>query len=128
MKLIVFNKTTQSHRVQDPAVRFSKSGAIYINKKGMELMGLQIGNTISLAQDGERKKDWYLFRDADGMIIRVGSKTTESFLIANATAASELRLSLGLDPKKNFTLKLATTPVEENGKAYYALLTSQIVK
>lgn len=128
MKLIVFNKTTQSSRIQEPAVRFTKSGCIYINKKAVEMLNLEIGNTISLAQDGERKKDWYLFRDADGMVIRKGNQEGDSFIIANATAAYELKQSLGLDPKKNFTLKLATTPVEENGKAYYALLTSHIVK
>lgn len=128
MKLIVFNKTTQSHRMVEPAVRFTKSGSIYLNKKAMDLMELQVGNAVSLAQDSDRKKDWYLFRDADGMIVRTGSKTAESFLISNASAAAELKQSLGIDAKKNFSLKLAIVPIEENGKPYFALLTSQISK
>lgn len=128
MKLIVFNKTTQSHRSIEPAVRFTKSGTIYLNKKAMDLMELQVGNAISLAQDSDRKKDWYLFRDADGVLIRNGNKTGDSFLISNASAAAELKQSLGIDAKKNFSLKLAQKPIEENGKPYFALLTSQISK
>jgi hypothetical protein len=128
MKLIVFNKTTQSHRIVEPAARFTKNGSIYLNKKAMDLMELQVGNAVSLAQDSDRKKDWYLFRDADGMIIRTGSKTSESFLISNASAVSELKQCLGIDDKKNFSLKLAQKPVEENGKPYFALLTSQFSK
>jgi hypothetical protein len=128
MKLIVFNKTTQSHRNVEPAVRFTKSGSIYLNKKAMELMELQAGNAVSLGQDSDRKKDWFLFRDADGMLVRKGNKGGESFIISNATAVIEVKQSLGVDAKKNFSVKLAPKPIEEKGKQYFALLTSQISK
>lgn len=126
MKLIIFNKKTQSQRNSEPSVRFTKSGSIYLNKGAMALMQLQAGNSVSLAQDEERKKDWYIFRDADGLIIRSGNKKGESFLISNASAAIELKKALGLDPKKNFSVKLATVATEDEGKSYFALLTSKV--
>jgi hypothetical protein len=126
MKLIIFDKKTQCQRSLEPSVRFTKSGSIYLNKGIMALMQLQVGNSVSLAQDEERKKDWYIFRDADGLNIRNGNKKGESFLISNATAAFEIKKALGLDQKKNFSVKIANTATEENGKAFFALLTSKI--
>lgn len=125
MEFNIFNKANSRQLVTEPAVRIA-GGVIVINKKGLDLMELVENNAISIAQDKHRPKDWYIFRDADGLPIKAKSGTTESLGIASSFICSEIRTSLGLDKKKAFSFKIAPVPTEVNGKSYWALITSTV--
>ena len=125
MEFNIFNKTNSRQSVTEPAVRITK-GVFTINKKGLKLMELVENNAISIAQDKHRPKDWYIFRDADGLPIKAKSGNAESLGIASSFICSEIRTSLGLDKKKSFTFKIAPAATEVNGKSYWALITSTV--
>jgi hypothetical protein len=126
MELNIFNKANCRQLVTEPAVRITTGGAIVINKKALDLMELVENNSISIAQDKQRPKDWYIFRDADGLVIKKKSSTTESIGISSSFICNEIKTSLGLDKKKNYSFLVAPQPTVENGKTIWALITSKI--
>jgi len=126
MELNIFNKTNSRQVVHEPAVRMTTGGVIVINKKALDLMELVENNCISIAQDKQHPKDWYIFRDADGLPIKKKSGTNESLGIASSFICSEIKTSLGLDKKKGYIFQLALQPTVENGKSLWALITSKV--
>jgi hypothetical protein len=126
MEFNIFNKSKCRQLVQESAVRITPGGVLVINKKALTQMELVENNCISIAQDKQRPKDWYIFRDADGLPIKKKSGTTESLGIASSFICSEIKTSLGLDKKKSYSFKLAAAPTEINGKSYWALITSTV--
>jgi hypothetical protein len=126
MELNIFNKANCRQHVTEPAVRITTGGAIVLNKKALDIMELVENNSISIALDKQRPKDWYIFRDADGMPIKKKSGTTESLGIASSFICNEIKTSLGVDKKKSLSILLAPAPTVENGKTLWALITSKV--
>ena len=131
MELEIYDKKCSSVKVAGPAIRLTKQGVIYFNKPAIDLLNLAGGNSVSFANDKTRPKDWYLFRDADGLPLKPKSgkdKTTgvPSLGIATAVICSKIRQTLSLPADKNISIEIALEPTAENGKSLHALLTSKI--
>lgn len=131
MELNIYNKECISLSYAGPAVRLTKQGVIYFTKTAMELLNLSDGNMVSFANDKTRPKDWYLFRDADGMPLKPKSgKDTktgdQSYGISSKFLVTKIKETLSIPADKNISIEIAREPLLENGKAYYALLTSKI--
>lgn len=131
MELNIYNKECISQSYAGPAVRLTKQGVIYFTKTAMELLNLSDGNTVSFANDKTRLKDWYMFRDADGMPLKPKSgKDTktgdQSYGISSKFLVTKIKETLSIPADKNISIEIAREPLLENGKAYYALLTSKI--
>jgi len=126
MELNIFNKANCRQLVTEPAVRITTGGVIVLNKKALDIMELVENNAISIAQDKQQPKDWYIFRDVDGLPIKKKSGTTESLGIASSFICNEIKTSLGVDKKKSLSIQIAPAPTVEGGKAFFALLTSKV--
>lgn len=46
-------------------VSFAKSGTITFNEPATQLMGLKVGDKVSLSQDEEDPVNWYFFKDKE---------------------------------------------------------------
>lgn len=69
MKLTYFSQQTMpkepSGRLTLPKVSFTKAGVILFNKEATKLLGLKIGDKVTLAQDPDEPINWYFFKDKD---------------------------------------------------------------
>jgi len=71
MKLIKFNaetlpKSSQWGRKALPAISISKSGVMSLNKPAAELLKCDAATKLSIAQDPDEPKNWYVFKEDAG--------------------------------------------------------------
>lgn len=67
MKLNYFSEQTlekKMDRSRAAKICFRKAGVISLNPNACEIIGIKPGDKISMAQDQENPKDWYVFRDS----------------------------------------------------------------
>jgi len=79
MKLTYFSQQTlpkeTAGRSTLPKVSFAKSGLITFNREAVKLLGLKIGDKVTLAQDPDEPINWYFFKDKDhGFDLRTAYK------------------------------------------------------
>jgi hypothetical protein len=125
MNLNIFTEKNCRVITREPSVRITTGGVIVINTAAMNQMELVAGNRIALAQDAEHLKDWYLYRDADGLEIKSKNGEAKSFGIQSSFLCNAILKSLGLEKGKTFRFKIAPAPTELNGKNLWALITSK---
>jgi hypothetical protein len=126
MEFNIFNEKNCRVVTREPSVRITKGGVMMINTSAMKKMEFVAGNRISLCQDKQHLKDWYICRDADGIEIKSKSGTTKSFGIQSSSLCNEILLSLGLEKGTCNSFKLAAAATEVNGKSFWALITSKV--
>jgi hypothetical protein len=128
MNLKIFTEKECRVITREPSVRITTGGVIVINTAAMKQMQLAAGNRISMAQDDENPKDWYIFRHADGLEVKAKNGDQKSFGIQSSFLCNEILKSLGLEKGKTCGFKLAPAPTEIDGKTLWALITSKILK
>lgn len=100
-----------------------KNGVIIINQDAGELLGITAGDTLSLSQDEERPKDWYISK---GGGLRVRNSNSGSLATGGKYIACKLFESLGLYSDKSVRFPIAEQPTEYEGKRYFAILTAAL--
>ncbi len=123
MKLKIFNASTQ-RVVLDVSPKLSitlKNGVIAISVGLRQLMDLQPGQKVSLAQDEQRPQDWYIYLDESGMEVRV--KQNNQLLISNRICAHEIAAALDQVHARRIVVKVGQHPIESDGRMLYPLIT-----
>lgn len=124
MKLKIFDSRTQ-RVVLDVSPKLSitlKNGVIAISVGLRQLMDLQPGQKLSLAQDEQRPQDWYIYRDNEsGMEVRV--KQNNQLLISNRICAHEIAAALDQVHARRIVVKVGQHPIESEGRILYPLIT-----
>ena len=124
MKLTVFSAETLpvytgGHRSTIAKISFSKSGLIALNKKAVELMDLNAGQNISLAQDDDAQ--WYVYKDKSGFPLRLHPKN--GTLMFNHIGLKNMFCeSLGVDPKIANKFLVAGQPTVFDKVKYWGIL------
>lgn len=126
MKLKEFNKVNAgSGKISTALVTVGVKGLVSINQAGCEKMKLKAGDRVSLFQDEEREKDWYLCRtdSENGFQLRENKSGSRSF--NSSKLAASIVDSLGLEEAKSFKCLIGgMSPFE--GKELFALITKSI--
>ena len=127
MKFNVFNTSNcePSLRKGQAVITFNTGGNIAITKYAAEKLGLAAGNKVSLLQDTENPKDWYLsVGDAEGFELRPRSGNG-SVQFNNVALVEKVLTSLGLSSNASFPLVTEPQNVEGGGKVH-SIITSRV--
>lgn len=130
MKLKTFNiencKMARQGRVSKPSIYLSqKSGLFKVNKAGIDLMDLKVGQQVVLHQDETEEGDWYLEIVKDGGFpVRSSKKNKTEVVVFNSK-----RLSVAIAESVAFikncgTILLPKEPVKFEKRTLWPLLTS----
>jgi hypothetical protein len=128
MNLKIFTEKECRVITREPSIRITTGGVLMINTAAMKQMQLVAGNRIAMAQDAENPRDWYIYRNADGLEIKVKNGKQQSWGIQSSFLCNEILKSLGFEKGKTCGFKLAPAPTELDGKTLWALITSKILK
>ena len=100
MKLKTSVRSVAGIRISDkPAININKkSGMFRFNNCINELMDNKPGDKVKFYQDEDKPEDWYIGKvpvtDELGLVIRNGSSTTSSLIVASTVAARTLFRSI----------------------------------
>lgn len=123
MPLKIFNKSNSSWSKTDsnPSVSFTGSGVISINHPAVNAIGLQSGQKVSIAQNDEDKRTFYLFVDKEnGFVLRDYNKSKSlAFICAIIVKAACDNYN---DDRKSVSGKLITEPQIIDKVKYYPII------
>lgn len=129
MKLNYFSSQTLpkgnfGNRNGNPSISMGKNGAIRFNHAASELIGIEHGSKVSIAQDEEAPENWYVFVDKDnGFECRLMSdKKSHGF---NHSALIQMfRDAMGIAEGKGITYRIAGQPTtfKRDKKPYWGIL------
>lgn len=122
MKLKLFNASTQRALTdREPRITINpKNGVFFINIALAKMLNAEEGDKYSVAQDEERKQDWYLLMDENGMAVH--AKTNKRLIFNNRQCAQELASSIGALDAKRIVIKVGD-PIQQDGTYLYPLIT-----
>ncbi len=122
MKIKTYNSLNRCGRETKPKIRMGKTGYIYITKKVSAMMEISIGDKVSLHQDEENPKDWFISKDENGIILK--GKKEEGVLIFHLTEAVKKIFTECEITSKSISFVVSQTPIELNNIKYYPIITS----
>lgn len=123
MELKVFNKSNSSWSKtgSSPSIGFNTSGVITINAVACDEIGLKAGMKISVAQDDEDKRTFYLFIDKDnGFLLRDYNKSRS--LAFNCTLIVKAACNNYDDDRKSVAGKVITEPQIIDKVKYFPII------
>lgn len=129
MEIEIFDSKSIKHRrVNGAALSVNVKGRFEINKTAVETLNLEDGCKISFVHDKKNPRDWYLFRDPNGVTTRVYSKTG-SLLFNSMQLRKLIYESIGSPEAKNGKMRfsIATQPTQHKEMIMYAILTSKLL-
>lgn len=85
-------------------------------------MEISIGDKVSLHQDEENPKDWFISKDENGIILK--GKKEEGVLIFHLTEAVKKIFTECEITSKSISFVVSQTPIELNNIKYYPIITS----
>ena len=101
--------TVKGVRTGEAAIRINRKAAFTINSKAKEVIGLQDGDYVVLAE-AEAEKEWYLIKSTQGFKLRDNSnKTTLAF---NCSNLANIILDSRNLKDKSYSIKIATVPTD----------------
>ncbi len=124
MKFKVFDakSATVPGKIPTPALTMSRTGLFRPNVVLVEKLALEAGDLITLVQDEDRPTDWYITKYIEtGVPVRFTKNGQPLF--NHSTAAKELYATLGKEATETVRMQVATTPLVDANKAYYAIIT-----
>lgn len=122
MKLKVFDTSTQRALIDcEPRITINpKSGVFFFNNGLAKMLQAVQGDKYSVAQDEERKQDWYLLMDENGMTVY--ANINKRLIFYNRQCAQELASSIGALDAKRIVIKVGE-PIQQDGTYLYPLIT-----
>lgn len=124
MKLKIYTRDAASRMPGIPKIRVAKSGLITINPGAAERIGIKLGDIISLAQDEERPKDWYLNVNGDPAGYKCRVDKNKSFAFNSVPITTTVLKSLGQDA--SISIAVGAESIEFDGKIFWPLITAGI--
>jgi hypothetical protein len=124
MGLIKYDSTNtrSGSRAAKPTISFAKAGMITISGAAVAILKLKEGDKVSIFQDEEEPKDWYIAPDPAGFEIRP-IKSGKAWAFNNAAIAGAVRLALKAEGSVVFPIA-AEPALESEGLQCYAILTA----
>ena len=103
---------------------FRSVGSSYFSSRLVLALGLQHGDYVQVAEDQERKGDYYLYKADSGYLVKkYTSNKKSSFNFHARTLARDLGFVFGLDHK---CIKIKVAPsVNYNGTMVFPMITEQ---
>lgn len=127
MKLQIYNrKDLLKGKNTNPCISITPKGLWTINVSACRAINFEPGTQISIVQDIDSPRDFYLMRDPNGIKLR----EKKDFLEFNSKKMREILIdALRVDAQKVKTIKfiVATQPVQHEDKIMYAILTSRMI-
>ena len=121
MKLIsVVPKRAFRTRSQFPNIRINHRGYFWFSEKACEVLNIVPGMTLDLCFDGDKPKDWYFSILGP---IRLW-KYKKAVCFTNKELATQLLNSLGHAEGKSCSFRIATEPIQHEGRIFHALITT----
>lgn len=118
MKLTKFNTELLPTRpfqiAPGPCVRFSKRNAITFNQDAVDLMELQIGDKITLAQDDDKPENWYFFKDPSGFLLKENKKA-KGLVFYHKTLIKTFKDAFQLDLDASYGFAIDKKPTYHEG-------------
>jgi hypothetical protein len=128
MKLEVFNqKTLPKSRGGQSSIRakisFCKTGIVSLNKKACELLELDHGDGVSIAQDQTDPANWYIYKDdKDGYILRHPDKPSFHLVCHNRKLVNTIIEHFELDLKQTYSFQISHQVTEDKNLKLYGIL------
>lgn len=113
MALKIYDSTITAQRKGRPTVNINpKSGLFAISKEAATLMGITEKSRISIAQDEDNSKDWYIIvsKSGEGFIPRMTDGRAQ---FSSSPIANKLLDSIGVDYSSSYLI--AKEPVDIDG-------------
>lgn len=111
----------------EPRVTVTSSGVISFNRSLVEQLKLKVKQHITLAQDEESPKDWFVILNPDeSNSPQLGGKAGDALSFSHIGIVRDLLSSLDLDPEETQSFKIASKDIGQPG--IYAIFTSQPLK
>ncbi len=126
MNLKKYDTTTDCGIFQGPYVRITKGGIWTFNKVTAKDLGVKVGDRITIFQDEENPKDWYLHidRSPSGFLVR---DSAGQLRFSSKPSFVRMIESLGKDPKKISSAAIQIgKPFDHDGLELLPLITSGI--
>lgn len=129
MNLIIYSPDTLTQQPQgNPFLTISPKGNFTLSRRACELLNLKPGSKLSLAQDKDSPKDWYLLPNAtEGYIVRGKKATGENLTFTAIRLAATIYKSWNVVPD-TVRLPVVAEPQEVNGQQVYTLITAALRK
>ena len=122
LKIKTFDSVNRCGRESKPKIRMGKSGYVYITKKASDMLELSIGDKVSLHQDEENPRDWFISKDKNGIKLR--GKKEDGVLIFHLAQAVKKLFSECEITAKSISFVVSKTPIILNNVKYYPIITS----
>lgn len=122
MKLKIFNSENSAQvRVGTPSFYFAKAGCNTINATAVKAIGLKPGDMVSIAQNEEDPRTFYLFHDkVSGFKLRDYNKS--GALAFNSASIAQQAINAAGSDKKTISCRLITEPVTMDRTKYYPII------
>lgn len=112
MKLKIFDTRMQNARPDaPPTLHLNSKGVITLNSKACEILHLQIGDQVAIAQDPENTEDWYIIPGLSSGFKLRGTGKGSTQLAFNCVKLTKEFLA-AFDLKSNIKLEIVKTPVK----------------
>lgn len=128
MKIYNQQNALRKRYAGNSAISIGKSGVFSLNKTLVDALNLKEGDKISVGNDENRVKDWFLVqqKQGDGFSLRKISNYRLGFNCSKAS--SEIFKTLKITGKTTINIPVSDTPEElPGGDKAYALITSKVI-
>jgi len=101
-------------------VRITGKGLMRFSNKAADAIGIKGGDRLAIYQDDENKRDWYVKKESDGLVVywteklgvRVSSKKVATEILESLGAGTDsLRVFVAKEPDANGLFALLTAGV-----------------
>lgn len=120
MKLAEISTTGGQRKRTKPTMRIFKNGSVFISKITQEKLFLAENATLSIFQDIEKPKEFFI---KQGGKVQIHRTKKGNLFFSDKKSIRLIYRELKLDEKLNHSFQIAVEPTIYNGELYHAIIT-----